>query len=378
MKRFRNTWVEINLDAIGYNIRQMKHKLPTHTEVIAVVKADAYGHGSIEVAKKALESGAKALAVALLEEAIELRRASITAPILVLGWVAPELAPIAATHEITLTVFQKDWVLLVQQERLPKPLHVHMKWDTGMGRIGIRTEQELHELLQILKVSKQLKLTGVFTHFATADEQDLSYFQEQLQQFNQFLNLFKKEWPEQIAIHIGNSAAAIRFPDEMYNYIRFGISMYGLYPSNVIKENEYDLALKPAFSLKSSLIHVKKVQKGTSISYGKTYTTTADEWIGTLPIGYGDGWARKLQGIHVLVNGKRMPIVGRICMDQTMILLDKCYPVGTNVTLIGKQKGEEIALDDVAQYMDTINYEVACMINKRVPREYVFSQVRTE
>lgn len=365
----RETWAEVNLDHVGYNIEQIKTKLPEATSIIAVVKADGYGHGSVEVAKKAIASGASALAVALLEEALILRKASIQAPILVLGRVPAKHAHLAADHQITLTFFQKEWLMELQDHPLKHPLKLHMKWDTGMGRIGITSETELKEVLQELKKTSNVSLTGVYTHFATADELDSNYYFKQRECFEKVLEVFKQEWHQPVIIHIGNSAASIRFPENMHQYIRFGISMYGLYPSSSIKDSNM-ISLKQAFSLHSRLAHVKKVSAGESISYGQTYTAEKDEWVGTVPIGYGDGWIRRLQGFHVLVNGKYRPIIGRICMDMMMIRLDQEYEAGTKVTLIGTQGDNRISMDDVADYLGTINYEIPCMLNERIPRVY--------
>ncbi|MUK89717.1 alanine racemase [Ornithinibacillus sp. L9] len=367
---YRPTWAEIDLNAVQYNIEQIRNKLPQQSDIIAVVKADAYGHGSVEVARKALESGVKVLAVALLEEGIKLREGGIKAPILVLGWVSPSFVSIAVEYDITLTFFQQDWLEEVMQIPLDNTLKLHMKWDTGMGRVGIRSHQELRNILQLLKKNKNIELEGVYTHFATADEEDLQYFYHQQKRFNKLLNMFNELWSKPVSIHIGNSAASIRFPKQMHNYIRFGISMYGLYPSKTVK-SEQRIKLKPVFSLHSRLIHVKRIPKDEGVSYGKTYITQGDEWIGTIPIGYGDGWNRKLQGSFVLVDGKRMPVVGRVCMDQMMIRLDQEYKVGTKVTLIGEQQNNQIEIDEIADYLDTINYEVPCMINSRVPRVYI-------
>lgn len=367
---YRQTWAEIDLNAIRHNMNQIRKVLPNSSKIMAVVKANGYGHGMIQIAQTAIESGASAIAVALLEEALEIRKSGITAPILVLSWVSPKFAQIAAENNITLTIFQKEWLEQLKKVKLPKRLKVHLKWDTGMGRIGIRHEKELEEVLYALKRNPDIYLTGVYTHFATADESDLTYFFEQKKRFYQFLEVFNKLWEEPITIHIGNSAASIRFPEEMHEYIRFGISMYGLYPSNAIY-NENRIQLKRAFSLHSRLIHVKKIYKGEFISYGTEYQATADEWIGTIPIGYGDGWTRSLQGASVLVDGKRHSIVGRICMDQTMIRLDKEYKVGEKVTLIGQQKDELIDIEEIARHIGTINYEIPCMINSRIPRVYI-------
>lgn len=367
---YRETWAEIDLDAIRYNIKQMKDRLPQTSFITAVVKANGYGHGSVQVAKTALASGATALAVALLEEAIVLRKAGIEAPILVLSRVSPKGAIEAARQNITLTFFQMEWLEEVSKYRLPKELKVHMKWDTGMGRSGIRTEEELKQILQALNKQNNIHLTGVYTHFATADGADLSYFEKQQKCFDHLLGIFNQYWSELVSVHVGNSAASIRFPKKMHTFIRFGIAMYGMYPSFVLKK-EKAIDLKQAFSLHSRLIHVKKVPINQSIGYGATYKTSNEEWIGTIPIGYGDGWVRKLQGMHVLIEGKKLPIVGRICMDQMMVQLDKAYPIGTKVTLIGKQKGAKIEMDDVAQYLDTISYEIPCMLNQRIPRIYL-------
>ena len=366
---YRDTWVEIDLSAIEYNIKSIKEVLPQSTDIIAVVKADAYGHGSIQVAQAALEAGAKALAVALLEEALILRGAGITAPILVFGWVPPEAASIASEKDIALTFFQKEWLQEVNKQTYKKNLKLHMKWDTGMGRVGIRTEEEIKQVVDVLNDNPSIYLTGVYTHFATADDVDLTYFNKQKARFHHLLSFFKQIYHQPVTIHMGNSAASVRQPKEMYDAIRFGIAMYGLYPSKAVKE-ETDIDLKPAFTMHSKLIHVKKVSAGEMISYGGTYKTKTDEWIGSIPIGYGDGWLRKLQGFSVLVNGRPQPIVGRICMDQTMIRLDKNYPIGTKVTLIGEQGNRVIEMGDVADYLDTINYEIPCTINRRVPRIY--------
>ncbi|WP_036689291.1 alanine racemase [Paucisalibacillus globulus] len=369
---YRETWAEINLDAIKYNITQIKEKLPQETGIIAVVKANAYGHGLVPIAKKALESGANALAVAILEEAMILREASITAPILVLGFVPAKYALLAAENNITLTVFQRDWLEELGEYQLVKPVNIHIKLDTGMNRIGVQSKDELLNLIREIANNKNIRITGIFTHFATADAKELDFYYEQTERLEELLYVFKKQSKEEVIVHVGNSAASLRFPESMHNYIRFGISMYGLYPSkDVRQENSVDL--KPVFSLHSRLIHVKRITKGESVSYGRTYVAEKDEWIGTIPIGYGDGWSRKLQGMSVLVNGRRMPIVGRVCMDQMMIRLDEAYETGTEVVLIGEQGNTVIEMDEVAEYLDTINYEIPCMINERVPRIYVES-----
>ncbi|WP_181350296.1 alanine racemase [Thalassobacillus sp. CUG 92003] len=368
----RDTWVEIELDAIAENIKNLQRRLNDETDIFAVVKADAYGHGDLQIAREALRAGATGIDVALLDEALRLRRNGIQAPIHVMGWIRPEDAPLAADHDISVTFFHKEWLETVQSLSLSKPLKLHMKWDTGMGRIGIRTIEEMQALLELLP-HENVMLEGIFTHFATADEVEAegeAYYQAQEQRFNEMLDYFRTQWPEEVHIHTGNSAASMRFPEKMHDSVRFGISMYGLYPSPDVRAQQ-PIELHPAFSLQSRLVHVKKINPGEALSYGITYRAGGEEWIGTVPVGYGDGWIRKLQGMHVLVDGKPMEIVGRICMDQFMIRLDQEYAVGEKVTLIGSQGDECVSIDDLAEHLDTITYEIPCMINQRVPRKYV-------
>lgn len=364
---YRDTWAEVDLDCISDNVKAIKNYLPEEVDIIAVVKANAYGHGDDQTAQAALKAGAKYLAVAFMDEAIALRKKGITAPILVLGATRPQDAMVAAENQITLTIFQADWLNEAKAHLgQDQKLLLHVKLDTGMGRIGIRNKEELKQVVQILKSEDIFVLEGIFTHFATADELELSYFQRQLDTFIEMLNVLEKR-PRYV--HCSNSAAALRFPDALFNAVRIGIAMYGLTPSREM-EPEIPVPLKEAFMLKSRLVHVKKLQKGEKVSYGATYEAQEEEWIGTLPIGYADGWIRKLQGQEVLVEGKRVPIVGRICMDQCMIRLPGNVPVGTTVTLIGAQNGKFISVNEIAEKLDTINYEITCMIASRVPRLY--------
>jgi len=362
---YRHTWAEIQLDAIEENLKAIRKVLPPSTSIMAVVKANGYGHGALETAEVALETGAELLGVALLDEALYLRKNGIRAPILVLGHCPPEYAPIAAKHSISLTVYQKDW-LLQAKKVLSKPVAIHIKVDTGMGRIGVQTEEELFELLTELNLSDSFIFEGIFTHFAKADSKDTEYYQTQLERFLRTLEVVKEKprW-----IHASNSAASLLHETGQFNLARIGIAMYGLTPSPEIADI-LPVKLQGALSLHSTLIHVKKVPKGAKISYGCTYEAEEEEWIGTIPIGYADGWIRALQGQEVLVNGLRAPIVGRICMDQCMVKLPGKMPIGTKVTLIGKSGHEEITVDEIAKKLGTINYEVACMISSRIPRIY--------
>ncbi|WP_338471492.1 alanine racemase [Niallia sp. XMNu-256] len=365
---YRDTWVEVNLDHIAYHVQSLKQILPEDVKIFAVVKANGYGHGDVQVARTAIHAGANFLAVATLDEAVALRHKGITVPVLVLGATRPQDAPLAAKLNLTLTVFQLEW--LVQANEMlnnEKRLRVHLKIDTGMGRIGVKTAQEINEIEAYINGHQAFYLEGTFTHFAQADSLDKSYYDQQLSDFKRLLESFR-QLPE--IIHCSNSAASLRFPEGHFNAVRFGISMYGLSPSLEI-EQELPFPLKEALSLKTRLTHVKLIHKGEKVGYGSTYEASGDEWIGTLPIGYADGWIRKLQGQEVLVEGHRTPIVGRVCMDQTTIKLPTSLPVGTEVTLIGSQGSELISVNEIAQKLETINYEVTCMVSNRVPRVYI-------
>lgn len=364
---YRDTWVEVDLDRVSDNIKGMKDKLPKQVELFAVVKANAYGHGDLQIANVALEAGAAYLAVAFLDEALALRKKGITSQILVLGASRPEDVNLAAENQITLTVFRVDWLEKAKQlMKNESKLKFHVKVDSGMGRIGIRNQLECQGLEKHIIEDERFELEGIYTHFATADEIELKYFNQQFERFQEMLTWFQHK-PKYI--HSSNSAAALRFEKADFNAVRMGIAMYGLTPS-IEMVAELPFPLKEAFSLHSRLVHVKKIQKGEKVSYGATYEAQGEEWIGTIPIGYADGWIRKLQGQDVLVKGERYPIVGRICMDQCMIKLPGEFPVGTKVTLIGTQERETISVNEIARRAETINYEVPCIISNRVPRIY--------
>ncbi|MGG6432863.1 alanine racemase [Anoxybacillus sp. D401a] len=366
---YRDTWAEVDLDAIFYNVQSMKEYVGSHVDVIAVVKANAYGHGDIQVAKTALEAGAARLAVAFLDEALALRRKGIPldVPILVLGATNPQYAPLAAKENISLTVYQSQWVEEALAYAYERPLMIHIKCDTGMGRLGVKTKEEIERIVALMSQQTDFVLEGVYTHFATADERKTDYFEFQYDTFMRMLKWLPVTPP---VIHCANSAAGLRYPDRVFNAVRLGISMYGLSPSQEMKPL-LPYPLKEAFSLHSRLTNVKKVKRGEKISYGVTYEAETDEWIGTVPIGYADGWLRRMQHFSVLVDGKRAQIVGRVCMDQMMIRLPYELPIGTKVTLIGEQQGDRISIDDVAAHLNTINYEIPCTISYRVPRIFL-------
>ncbi|MEW9670303.1 alanine racemase [Ammoniphilus sp. 3BR4] len=368
-KYYRDTWVEVDLDAIAHNVQVFRTHLPQQTQIMAVVKADGYGHGAVPVAREALAAGASYLGVALLDEGIELREAGITAPILVLGYTAHEFAAEAISQNITLTAFHPEVIHAMQREadRLEKQAKVHLKLDTGMGRIGVRTKEELDLLMQAIEQSPRVEAEGVFTHFACADEEDPSYTENQHHTFRKAIESYSFPF-----VHCSNSAGGILYPNWGYNMMRLGISLYGQYPSSFTKDKGIDL--KEAFSLKSKISHLKEVPAGTSISYGATYTTTTESIIASVPIGYADGFSRSLSNKgNALVKGNRVPIVGRVCMDQLMLDVSTVADarIGDEVVLMGQQHQERIPVDEVADQLQTINYEVTCMISKRVPRVYL-------
>ena len=366
---FRDTWAEVNLDDLFENVNSVRRFLPEEVAVFAVVKANAYGHGDLQVAQTAVKAGAHGLAVAFLDEALSLRKNGIDAPILVLGASRAEDVPLAVKNKISLTVFQKEWLeeacsyLNVEEGKL----HLHIKCDTGMNRLGVTTVDELVQLEERILAHQSLLLEGVFTHFATADELDESLYEKQLKLFEEMVDSLQVK-PKYI--HSANSAAALRQSQSGFNAVRLGIAMYGLSPSEEMK-GLLPFSLKEVFSLHTRLVHVKKINPGDSVSYGATYTADKEEWIGTIPIGYADGWIRKLQGQEVIVDGQRAPIVGRICMDQCMIKLPYEAPLGTKVTLIGTQQSETVTIDELAHKLETINYEIPCIISNRVPRIFI-------
>lgn len=367
----RDTWVEIHLDRIEHNIKEIKKWLPKNVLFMAAVKADAYGHGDLQVAKIALQAGAEALGVALLSEALHLRRNGIEAPILVLLPVLPSDVNIAIDQDISVTVFQASWLKeMLKHKKRTKPLKVHVKLDTGLGRIGIREEAELEQIIPWLKTG-EVQVEGIFTHFATANREDSTYFDQQYARFQSMIQRFQQENLSARYYHCANSATALQFPDKALDIARVGVAMLGIYPSMPLKK-KLPFSLKAALSFHSKLSHVKKVEKGSFVGYDNSYEAQEDEWIATVPVGYADGWFRCFQGFHVLVDGQKAPIVGTICMDQMMIRLPREYPRGEKVVLIGQQGQEEITLYELADHIGSVPQEIPSMITYRVPKVYFY------
>lgn len=366
----RPTKLIIDTQAITENVSQEVARLPKDRELFAVVKANGYGHGAVQTAVSARRGGATGFCVALLDEGIELREAGIMEPILILGVVEPIYIELLLKYDLSVTVATLPWLTEAQEilEKAPaeRRLKIHIKVDTGMGRLGFTSIEDTLQAIEAVRSNTAMEWEGLFTHFATADEIDQEYFLEQQRFFQKVL----AELPERPRyVHSENSAAALWHPESPGNMIRFGVAMYGLNPSGTAISETYKL--KPALQLKTTLIQVKELSAGAGIGYGKTYTVSAPkEWIGTLPIGYADGWLRHMQGFNVLVNGKKCEIVGRVCMDQCMIRLPEYVPDGTEVTLVGESQGEAITLQMIAEHLSTIHYEVACTFSQRIDREY--------
>lgn len=372
--KFNRAWAEVNLDNIAHNVREIKRIVDKNAELLAVVKADAYGHGVMEVSKILLENGVSRLAVSMLDEAIQLRKNGIEVPILVLSYTDPNRAEEIIDNGITQTVFSHDLAEGLSQaaQRLGRDVKIHIKIDTGMTRVGFMPGYSA--VKNVISISKlpRIIIEGLYTHFASADEKDKAYTDMQFEKFTSIINELNRVGVYIPIKHVCNSAGIIEFPHMHFNMVRPGIALYGLYPS--LDVNHEIVNLKPAMTLKANITLVKDVEKDTCVSYGRIFKTTRNSRIATIPIGYADGYTRLLTGKgKVLINGQRAPIVGKICMDQCMVDISNIkgnVNVGDEVVLFGKQKKEEIKVEELADSIGTISYEVVSIIGKRIPRVY--------
>lgn len=379
---YRPTWAEISLDALQCNIQAIRAALPPDCRVMASVKANAYGHGAVGIAAAAERFGVDYLGVAFLDEALQLREAGIKAPILVLGFVPAEALDIAREHDITISLFREDIRQAAQQ--LPyyegdRKLKVHIKFDSGMGRLGVIGHDEALTFIENALNTPQLHVEGLFTHYAKADESDKSYTKLQYERFRQVADTVEQRGWHIPIIHAANSAAGMDTPEWAGGMVRLGIAMYGLYPSSEV--NQQRIRLEPVLTLKTKVVQVKTAPASWGISYGARYVTQKDERIGTLPIGYADGFSRMLSGkAHGLIRGVKLPIRGTICMDQCMIALESesstageaPIEAGEEAVLIGKQGEAAISVEEIAEQLGTIPYEVICMLAARVTRQYIY------
>lgn len=367
----RPTWAEIDLEAIAHNYRALKSCLGNNTNVLAVVKANAYGYGMVRVARRLVREKVSYLGVACVDEAVTLRREGIRTPILVLSSVMPSDIKEALSYNISLTICDTNLALEIdrQARRLRKPAIVHLKVDTGMGRLGV-WHDEADSLIERVLGLKNIILEGIFTHLASADEENSDYTAGQLDNFRRLTFLSDINTSVVKYIHAANSAGAVLYKDAHFNMVRPGLMLYGLYPNDRIPGI---IKLKPSLTLKTKIIYLKRTPAGRSISYGRMHTTEKETLIATLPIGYADGLNRGLSNSgQVIVKGRRAGIVGRICMDHTMVDVGhiKGVSAGDEVTIIGSQGNETITVEDIARQLNTIPYEVVCWISSRVPRVY--------
>ena len=372
-KIMRPVWAEIDLDVIANNMKNIK-KLAGNKEVMAVVKADCYGHGASDVVPCLLENGASRLAVAMLTEAIELRKNNITAPIMILGYTPNYLGEELINYDIEQTIYDIDYAKELSDLALSmnKKAKVHIALDTGMGRIGFMPNLDsLNKVIEICSY-KGLDVVGIFTHFSSSDEKDKSYTEFQFNKIIEFVDRLKEYGIDIPLKHASNSGAIIDMPNTYLDAVRAGIIIYGYYPSNDI--NKDNLSIKPALTLKAKIAHVKEVDKDSYIGYNRTFKTERKSVIATIPIGYADGYIRKLKHeAKVIVNGKFANIVGNICMDQFMIDVTDIENVktGDEVILLGETDKLKFNADDLAKCADSINYEVLCLLKNRVPRAYI-------
>ncbi|OEF95877.1 alanine racemase [Desulfuribacillus alkaliarsenatis] len=370
---YRPTWAEVNLGAIKSNFFELQRQVGSSTAVMPIVKANAYGHGSIQIAKTLEEIGAKYLAVASLEEALELREAGITAPVLIFGYVPTSAAELIVKHNFTITVIEQAMIKELHTAALKNnsQAKVHLKIDTGMGRLGLLDFTEFKEVIELLDSYQGVVLEAIYSHLACSDEVDKAYSIAQYERFKAYIDYVGKR-TNKPSVHLANSGAIIDLPKYAHDYVRAGISLYGYYPSAEV--NKERVKLLPAMEFKTKVVYLKEVAANTCIGYGATYKTDKQSLIATLPVGYADGYNRLLSNSgKVIVRGMKVPVVGRVCMDQIMIDVTGVPNIqrGDEVVLFGKQSNQQVTVDDIAKQLNTINYEVVCAISSRVPRIYI-------
>jgi alanine racemase len=362
-----STWLEIDLAAIAENVHQMRRL--SGVAVMAVVKANGYGHGLVPVAKKAVEAGAAFCGVARVEEALELRAAGLTIPVLVLGDTPADRLHQAVQADISLTVFRQDHLEILRETvaHASKQAKVHLKVDTGMSRLGTSPDRAL-EYLQALSALPGVTVEGLFTHFARADEPRVAVTEHQDRLMHALVDKATAAGLRPRLVHAANSAAALTRPSSRYDMVRPGIAIYGMNPSAEVR---LPSGFRRALTWKARITQIRQLPPGTGVSYGHAYVTTAEERIGVVPVGYGDGYRRQ-PGNRVLVGGRAVPVRGRVCMDQLMIDLTElpAVEVGAEVVLLGEQGSASISASDLARTWKSLNYEVACGLSARVPRLY--------
>jgi len=365
----RPTILEINLKNIVFNIRQFK-KIVNKAILMGAVKADAYGLGAIQVSKVAIENGVKWLCVATIEEGIEIRDAGISVPILVLGGILPEQAQICSNYNLDITVSSMYFFRKLQRYLLNGFLDVHLNIDTGMHRVGILPNQ-IKDFFSYLKKNSKINLVGIFTHFPTADSLTRNFSLKQIRVFKDLVGIIKTIYRKPLLLHAANSSATINYPQSHFDMVRIGLGMYGYFDAAFLKSK---IKLKPSVSWKTKIVSIREIGQGNRIGYGRTYLTKRRTKIATLPVGYADGFNRLLSNLgQVIVHGERVNILGRICMDQSMIDVVDIPKVkeGDEVVLIGKQGSSEINIYEICRWINSIPNEVLVKISKRVHRVYI-------
>ncbi|MDF2472382.1 MAG: alanine racemase [Anaerocolumna sp.] len=372
-ERYFRVTANIDLDAISSNILNIKKLTGNSTKLMAIIKADAYGHGALPIAKTLDSLGVDAFGIAILEEGIELREAGIHKPVLILGYTPKEQYNQLVKNDISQTIFQLDSAIELSKAALQqnKKAGIHIKIDTGMNRIGFFDTKDSMEDIKKIASLEGIRIEGIFSHFSAADETDKTSAKMQLDRFLKFVNQLELEGITIPIKHISNSAGIIDLPEAKLDMVRSGIATYGLYPSEFVSQEM--LKLSPALEIKTHVSYVKEIEPNCGVSYGSTYITSKITKIATIPVGYGDGYPRLLSSKgRVLIHGKSAPIIGRICMDQFMVDVTEIEGVkqGDTVTLIGRDKNEFIPIEEVGALSYSFNYEVACNVGKRVPRVY--------
>lgn len=365
------TQAKIDLDAVEYNYNNTRAKLPQGCKLLGVIKADAYGHGAVELARF-LENKCDFFGVACIEEAIELKKADIKTPVLILGYVAPAFYDLVVKYDIRIPVFSYDTAKALSDEavKLGKTVPFHFCIDTGMSRIGFQVNEESADVCKKICALPNIEAEGLFSHFATADETDLTKALAQREKYKAFVEMLESRGIQIPIKHLNNSAGIMNF-DEYFDMCRMGIILYGLYPSEEVDKSLLDI--KPVMSWLTHISHIKTLEAGREVSYGGTFKTTEPRVIATIPVGYADGYPRCLSNKgRVIINGQYAPIVGRVCMDQFMVDVTDVdgAELDSTVTLVGKDGDAELSMEEVSNSAYSFNYELPCRVARRVPRTY--------
>ncbi len=375
MKRYNRVCAAIDLDAVRFNLEQMKQNIAKDTKVMAVIKTDGYGHGAVPIAHE-IEAYEYVFgfAVATIEEAVILRKNHIKKPILILGYTFSDSYEEMIHREIRGTVFKYDMAkeLSDRAVQLGKKAFVHIKVDTGMSRIGVNPNNEGIQLVKKIAALPNIMVEGIFTHFAKADEKDKKATYEQIKKFRDFVDALRKENITIPVKHCSNSAGIVEVKEANMDVVRAGITLYGLWPSNEVDKNKINL--KPVLSLKSKIVYIKEIEEGSCVSYGGTFKAAKRMKIATIPVGYGDGYPRSLSNKgFVLIDGKKAPIIGRVCMDQFMVDITHMEEVKEldEVVLVGKSKGAVLTVEELGELSGRFNYEFVCDLGRRIPRIYI-------